>query len=96
MEEPELLTHRESSGPTRRAGRAQPGWEAAAEGDLLTPGSCLKGSYKGDGAKLSQQCQAIQGGAAATDGSLGASGWIREHSFTSEVVQPWHRTAERL
>ena len=54
MGEPEHLTHRETSGPTSRAGgarQAQPGWEEA-EGDLLTAGSYLKGSYKGDGAKL--------------------------------------------
>lgn len=51
IREPEVLTHRESSGPTRRAGQAQPGWEKV-ERDLVTAGSCLKGSYKSDGAKL--------------------------------------------
>lgn len=96
VEEPELLTHRESSGPTRRAGWAQPGWRRRRRGICSHPAATCRAATKVVEPNSSQQCQATQGGAAATDGSLGASGWIREHSFTSEVVQPWHRTAERL
>lgn len=42
-----------SSQPTRRAGGARQAGHEEAEGDLLTTSSYLKGSYKGDGTKLS-------------------------------------------
>lgn len=58
---------------------AQPGWEEA-EGDLLTACSSSKDSYKDGRAKV-----LLVHGAVIADGSLGVSGWISEHSFTTRV-----------
>ena len=76
--EPELPTHRESSGPTGRAGGAgwaQPGWEEV-EGDLFAARSYLKGNYKGDGAKL---LSAVPGNTTRGSGHRWQLGSFRAH-----------------